>query len=362
MPLEYIDSTNSSRLETWDEFMVTSPRGHYCTLSTWLQSFAQYGFDYRIIACTVEGTIVAGVALLEYRAPGVCILSCPVGPNIREGHEHRAAELLREALDHARARSAILLQLQVPVSRTLPAPRAALSAISLPSTPAPHEGYAFRSGNAPGEMLWLEFPRASSPAECELALFQNLPSRMRRDIRAAERAGVTVTLAATPDERRTAYGLIEETARSKGYGIRPWADISGTIEAQTSRGQAVMLVAKFDERLVAVNYAVLAGQRMTYMMGGSVRLHRNVPVGAALHWNSIRFAIAADLLGYDFGARGPAGVREFKEGFGPQLIEFEAPRYYVLAPVRFQLFTRVYPWLRRHKSTVARLLRRRART
>jgi hypothetical protein len=91
-------------------------------------------------------------------------------------------------------------------------------------------------------------------------------------------------------------------------------------------------------------------------MGGTVRTSPDRNVGHFLQWSAMLKAHALGLRVYDFTPGGPPTVQLFKLGFQGQRIEFHPPHYYVLGRWRFLLFRRFWPFLKRNRATVARLL------
>jgi hypothetical protein len=68
----------------------------------------------------------------------------------------------------------------------------------------------------------------------------------------------------------------------------------------------------------------------------------------------MKTARAMGLRGYDLTSWGSPGVAEFKKGFSPTHVEFVSPQHFVLSPWRFTAFMKIYPTLKKYKSTFAR--------
>jgi hypothetical protein len=54
MIVQHINN-DSWELDQWDQFLMSSSRGHYCQLSTYLKSFKAYGFNSHVIVVKDRG-------------------------------------------------------------------------------------------------------------------------------------------------------------------------------------------------------------------------------------------------------------------------------------------------------------------
>src|SRR5207244_13234850 len=89
MHLEWLTPHDSEGLRLWDEFLLTSPRGHYCQLSTWLRSFGAYRFTFTVLIARRLpcGPIAGGVGVLQFGNVTFGLLTVPVGPILDIGSE-----------------------------------------------------------------------------------------------------------------------------------------------------------------------------------------------------------------------------------------------------------------------------------
>ncbi|MEZ5203479.1 MAG: GNAT family N-acetyltransferase [Acidimicrobiales bacterium] len=252
----------------------------------------------------------------------------------------------------------LFAQLQVPASKA-GRTRQLLAADDVPCDGRWDEGLLFRTGNVPNQLLTVDLRSddgtAAAPDE---VLLQRFRSRTRRDVRASLRTDLEIERPVDDATIRIAYGLIEENGREHGYATRSWADLGPTILAQVATGEAVIHLARADGEPVGAHYGVIAGRRLTYMMGGTRRLHPDPHVGHFLHWQVMVHARSLGLDGYDLTTYGNAGVRRFKEGFQPTLEPFVEARHLVLRRAATAAFLAGYDQLRSRKATTARWARR----
>lgn len=348
-------SNDSCELTQWDEFIMSSPRGHYCQLSTYLKSFRVYGFDYHVIVAKHQETdqVIGGIGLLIFGKRPLNVVIAPMGPIIDVGHEDLFSSLVSEALLYSRSVGAFLFQLKIPFTEKFADP-AILPTITMPTGASHRDGFPFNIMAVPNQMLWIEFGNIASDEEWEADLLKKFSSSKRRNIRLSEKSGLVMLQVTKESELKEAYSVIELNGREQGYSNRSWEKFGPTLIEQVNKGQAVVLVACHDGRLLGAHYGVLAGQRWSYVMGGTVRAEKDYKVGDFMQWQAMKTARGMGLRGYDLTSWGSAGVVEFKKGFCPTHIEFASPQYFILSRLRFAAFMKIYPMLKRHKSTFAR--------
>ncbi len=351
-------SNDSRELTKWDEFIMSSPRGHYCQLSTYLKSFRGYGFDYHIIMAKQQknNQITGGIGLLIFGKRPLNVVIAPMGPIIDVGQEGAFPSLISEALSYSQSVGAFLFQLKIPFTEEFADP-AILPTIAMPTGVSHRDGFPFNIMAVPNQMLWIEFGNIASDEEWEANLLNNFSSSKRRNIRLSEKNGLVVLRAIKESELKEAYSIIELNGREQGYNARSWEDFGSTLIEQVNKGQAVVLVACHNGRLLGAHYGVLAGQRWSYIMGGTVRAEKDYKVGDFMQWQAMKTARGMGLRGYDLTSWGSAGVAEFKKGFCPTCIEFASPQYFILSRLRFAAFTKIYPALKRYKGTFAQYAR-----
>jgi hypothetical protein len=348
-------NNDASELDLWDEFLMSSPRGHYCQLSTYLKSFKSYGCSSHIIVARHSETnrIIGGLGLLEFGISRLKLLTVPMGPIVGVGHEYVFLPLISEAISYSKSVGACLLQLKIPFTEDFSDP-AILPKIQMPEDDSHRSGFPFDVLTVPNQMVWIEYGTIASNEEWELEMFRRFTNNKRRDIRGSERNGLSMIRVTEESELRRAYSLIELNGREQGYSTRSWEEFGPTLTEQVNKGQAIVLVACRGEQFLGTHYGVLAGQRWSNLMGGTVRTGKNYNVGAFLHWQAMKAARTMGLRGYDFTSWGSQGVMEFKKGFNPIDVKFGTPHYFVLSRLRFSAFMKVYPTLRKYKSTFAR--------
>jgi hypothetical protein len=276
-----------------------------------------------------------------------------MGPIIDVGHEDVFPILISEALSYSKSIGAFLFEVKVPFNEKS-SDSAILTRMEMPINASPHYGFPFDIMTVPDQLVWIEYGKTSSNEEWQSRMFDRFSTNKRRDIRNSERNGLSVLRVTDESELQKAYSIIELNGREQGYDTRSWEEFGSMLVEQVNKRQAIVLVASRDGQFLGAHYGVLAGQRWSNLMGGTVRTGKNYNVGAFLHWQAMKAAQALGLRGYDFTSWGSPGVMEFKKGFNPIELKIANPHYFVLSHFWFSAFLKVYPAAKRYKSTFAR--------
>ena len=208
-------------------------------------------------------------------------------------------------------------------------------------------------GLAPRMVMWLDLFRVQEGCDWEEGFLATVSQHTRRNVRVGLRSELTCSEAEDPEEIRAAFEVIEANGRSQGYATRNWQEFGQPLIEQVHRGQAVILAVRHHGRLVGVHYAVLAGRRWSYLMGGTERTDENLRVGHFTLWSAIRNARQRGLLGFNLDSAGTSGVNRFKMGFHPQTVELIPPQELVLQPLRYQACAKLLPAVQRHRRMLA---------
>ena len=354
--LEWLEEAG---LGEWDAFQMSNPRGHYCQLSTWLKSFECFGGQERVLVARDEsGAIVGGLGCIAWQKWGVDFWTAPAGPVVRDGSEQAAGPILTAACAAAQGAGAMVLIVQPIVSEVA----SRFAPMLLPSAHRPtHDDLAMRlrlPGMAVGEMMWIDFSRALGVSSWEENLLATFSQNTRRDIRSSLRSDLVCISPQEPEQMRAVYGVIEANGRAQGYATRTWEEFGRTIVEQVGKGHATLLGVLSEDRLVGAHYGVLAGQRLSYMMGGTIRVGGSLKIGHFVQWMAIKRAYELGLAGYDLTSFGTPGVNRFKMGFNPQVIRLIPAQQVVFRDKRYGAWIRLLPTVQRHARLFAALMRR----
>jgi CelD/BcsL family acetyltransferase involved in cellulose biosynthesis len=153
--------------------------------------------------------------------------------------------------------------------------------------------------------------------EALLASFH--PNQVRRNIRRAERAGVTIRLGdAEPDVTEVFYGLHTRTRRRLGVPVQPLRYFRLLWRRVLQPGLGAVLIAELDGAPVAGGIFLASGAACVYKYGASDERQWSARPNHLLFWEAIRWATAKGCRTFDFGRTdlGDEGLRQFKARWG----------------------------------------------
>lgn len=188
------------------------------------------------------------------------------------------------------------------------------------------------------------------------ALWAGMKGRGRRNIRKAERLGVSVVPLRDVD---LYYRMHADTFARRGtVPTFSRAFYRIILEGLVPRGLVRAWGVEHDGEVVAAGLFLQDDREMHYLSGASLTRYRAIPTSYLLHWHAIVAAVRSGLQVYDLVGRGIAGIDQFKEAFEPEPIDYWSVNW---SPghVRFarRAFLAALPRLRR----VQRVLRRERR-
>jgi serine/alanine adding enzyme len=255
-------------------------------------------------------------------------LVCYGGPLVVPGDDGLALDLLlRSYQDHARG-SALFTEFRNLMDATDLAPALTMRGFR-------HEGHLnfLVDLTASEDQLWR---RIAPPA--------------RRNVRAAQRAGVTVTEADDPAQIAAGYEVLR-TVYARLHV--PLPDITLFLAAQRilrPRGWFTMLLARLEGETIGVLTLLLYKDVVYYWYTGTLRSHARSRAGDLLVWHAIQLGHTDGYELLDFGGAGKPdqayGVRDFKAKYGGSLVDFGRD-VWVPAPLRLRLVTFGYQTVRR---------------
>jgi CelD/BcsL family acetyltransferase involved in cellulose biosynthesis len=167
-----------------------------------------------------------------------------------------------------------------------------------------------------GVFLTHQLPLAPSPDDTFATLH---PNQVRRNIRRAQRAGVTIRAGATEaDVTEVFYRLHVRTRRRLGVPVQPLRYFRLLWRQCLQPGHGTVLIAEWRGAPVAAAVFLASRNTCVYKYGASDARHWDVRPNHLLFWEAIRWATARGCRTFDFGRTdlGDEGLREFKSRWG----------------------------------------------
>jgi len=355
---KYTWTTHKDDLKAWDVFLKATARGHYSQLSDWLRSYESYGFGFELLLVKDDNNqIIGGLAAVIQKFAIVSLYSCSCGPILLESHDFLADELVERFKQRAKEIKATCCQINIPV---LAQANLDIQPYCLPSEPSQSlvnskKGNVIKSVTAINGFRVVSIDHTSEDPKNDI--LRQFNTNTRRNIKKAYKNELTLAYAQTEQEIKEAYQIIEANASTQGYAVRAWSDFKETLIAMVNANVCLIAMCLKDQKIKGALILFEAGQRLTYISGGTIRETPDLKVGHFLHFEMIKLSIAKKYNFYDISVGGSRGVTKFKEGFGGVHVKFHEPSYWVLNKTVFSMYSKLLPSLKKHKKKIANVLK-----
>ncbi len=191
-------------------------------------------------------------------------------------------------------------------------------------------------------------------------LLKNMNSKTRYNIKVAQKHGVIVEEDNSSKAFEKYLELTKETTNRKGfyshtqkYHRLMWETLKNQkskIKNQKSDYDKLtvhLLVAKYKSEILVTWIVFILGDTLYYPYGASSAKHREVMASNLMMWETIKFGKKIGLKNFDmWGALGPNpnsndpwyGFHRFKEGYGPDLVEFIGSYDLIINPFMYHIY------------------------
>jgi len=152
-------------------------------------------------------------------------------------------------------------------------------------------------------------------------------SSTRRNIRKAEKSGVTVEIADTLEAVSAFCRLNRMTRKVHGLPPQPFRFFRLLHRHVVSRKRGFVALASFQGKPVAASVYLHFGRRAIYKYGASDRRFQHLRANNLVMWEAIRWYTAQGFESFSFGRTAPhnTGLLQFKRGWG---VEETSLQYY----------------------------------
>lgn len=282
--------------DTWEALLWTHPRATFFHSQPWARALTQaYGFTCRYIVATSRGELRGLLPIMEASswlrpARGVSLpFTDECAPLVSSGVT--AESLLNVAQHEGSARRWRYLEIRGSHEASAPHP----------------EAVAFH-----GHVLNLD-GKADQ-------IFERFDSSVQRNIRKAEREGVTVEFASDHGAVRDYYQLHCRTRTRLGAPPQPFNFFEALCENILAKGHGFIALAKHQGRIIAGAVFLRYARTAIYKFSASDERCLELRGPNAVLWQSIRRLIDAGVMQLDFGKTSCAneGLRRFKRQWGAQ--------------------------------------------
>jgi lipid II:glycine glycyltransferase (peptidoglycan interpeptide bridge formation enzyme) len=173
----------------------------------------------------------------------------------------------------------------------------------------------------------------------EDTMFAGLNKATRREIRRAERAGMTVRAASRRKDFEDFFEIYSARAKTKELKSLPQSrfyNLADRLLSTTDRG--ALFLAELGGTLLGGAVILRAGTVAHYVYGAAaVERDANLPISHLPIWHAIRWAKEIGCAQFDFGGGGDgprtvSSVNRFKQGFGGTSLTFMPSMHLILRP------------------------------
>lgn len=184
-------------------------------------------------------------------------------------------------------------------------------------------------------------------------LMMRMKSKVRYNIRLAEKKGVRIASTRDQKYQEAFLDLIEATAKRQGILPHP-RDYYEKMLKTFPAAELVLYVAEYEGEILAANLVLFSGDTATYLHGGTSDRHREAMAPLLLQWEQIREAKRRGCRWYDFGGvkteggernqeNSWAGITRFKTGFSPETETTVYPGCYdiIIDAGKYRLYDRL---------------------
>jgi len=192
----------------------------------------------------------------------------------------------------------------------------------------------------------------------ESELLGNMHPKNRYNIRLAENKGVVIEIIENNFEKyfEDFYSLMERTAKRNSFKLHPKVYYKNIFENCEKNNNAFLVLAKYDDKILAINLILLFGETAYFVFGGSSDEYKNLMAPHLSHWQGIIEAKNRGYKFYNFGAVSSGssykefeGISRFKKGFGGRLLEYSDSYDLVLKSLWYRLYN-LRKWVLNLKS------------
>ncbi len=332
--------------EQWDRFVSQARTGHLMQSYQWGELLKRDGQSIVRLGVLEDGELVAAalaaiITLPYVDAPWLYVLR---GPVVDDPSSPALPLLIKELHQIARQRRAVLLKVEPNVEEGTPGWREVLQRLGFRPNPIPT--HVRRS--------WLL--NITPP---EQTLLANMKRSWRYNIKVAERGGIQVRVATTPEDLAAFYRIYQQTSQRDDFTIMPLKHYADILELFGD--DARLFLAEYEGETLVGHLLIRYGNCCWDMFGATAEAHRHLKPGYLLHWKTFLWAKEQGCELYDF--RGipeilePGeemwNVYEYKRGFGGFSRLSLATHDYVYRPLLYWPLTLVsrtrVAWRRRQR-------------
>lgn len=202
-------------------------------------------------------------------------------------------------------------------------------------------------GLIPGRPLFTKYTSVIDLTKNEEELLKRMHPKTRYNIRVAQRHGVEVEEDNSKKAFETFLNLLFETTERQGFYAHDRNFHRLEWQILQPAGISHLLTAKYQGKILSAFILFVFNKVLYYPYGASSREDKRVMAPTLLMWEAIKFGKKMGCQSFDlWGEIAPEakpsdpwyGWHRFKQGFGPEIVEFRGTYDLVLSPVAYRVY------------------------
>lgn len=207
--------------------------------------------------------------------------------------------------------------------------------------------FLLENGCVYGRPLFTKYTFQIDLTKSEEELLGNMKQKTRYNLNLAYRKGVRISKDNSEEAFQTYLDLTFETTKRQGFYAHDRDYHTKMWQTLKPSGIAHLLKATWQNQILSAWILFVFGNTLYYPYGASSSQHRELMASNLIIWEAIRFGKHLNLKTFDlWGSLGPEanpkdpwyGFHRFKEGYGPDLVEFVGTFDYVLNTPLYQIY------------------------
>ncbi len=312
-----VDSYTSTNGKDWDDYVCSSPFGHYMQSHAWGELQRDHGWTPHYLEFH-DNEGLKGTALLLFRTIPLFsrkVIYSPRGPVFNYRNCNDAMKISEALQNKVKEMGGGFLRCDPYVSDS------EMTAIEFEAAGYQKVSRDWSFWNGPKLVFWLDLHAD------EDTLFKKLSSTCRNEVRAGYKKGVVFEKGGHEDLDEF-YRLMVSTGQHKGIAVHN-VNYYRTLYDTLGRSALVgLFLGKYEGKTIAAGMSVKYGDKAWLLYAASDRENHKLKPNRTLQWEMVLWAKRAGCQRYDF--RGTAtsdpprtddpgyGVYEFKKSFGPE--------------------------------------------
>lgn len=320
---------NAKNQKEWDDFVTGHPEANFLQSWDFYQFHQSRGNDVVRRVARRDGKIVAVYAGVVEAAKRGRHLAIAGGPILDWKDEELAQRVFEDMKQEGEREKCVFVRVR-PQLELSPESLELMKKLGLKKAPM---------------YLSVEYAGVLDLEKDEEEIKKGMRQRLRRALRKAEKAGITIEKSQNPEDIHEFYQIQLQTAGRHDFVAFSEDFLTKQFAAFAPNDEVVLYTAKLDGETLAQNFIIFYGNEASYHYGVSSELGTKYSSAPLLHMEAMRDARKRGIKRYSFWGIVDEddtkhrfyGVSQFKRGFGVDVLKYTPAHDIVLKPGKYAL-------------------------